>query len=217
MGFFLHCTSSVAFPGEPRCTQALLMTASIEVPTRVTSVGPHSTRRNKTSCTFLSPHLGQMLHICIMMAPNHYLNQYWLIREVFWYSCEGKFTRNAQDIYSWYEFETYKFIITSISPQGQWVKLTSFPFISYLLSSHPFLRPISQNIGLSSFYSQFVASALISHLHCFNLATLYIFLQQCSGSLLAIPSCCINHSISLQSIHVTQTFIAFSSILFPFT
>ena len=37
---------------------------------------------------------------CYIMAPNHYMNQCWIIiSEVLWYSPEGNFTGNAQDIY----------------------------------------------------------------------------------------------------------------------
>ena len=60
---------------------------------------------------------------CCLMAPSHYLNQCWLIiSEVLWYSPEGNFTWNAQDIYPWCEFENNWFKITSTSPRDQWVK-----------------------------------------------------------------------------------------------
>ena len=45
---------------------------------------------------------------CYLKAPCHYLSQCWLlISQVLWYSPEGNFTWDAQDISSWYEFEYY--------------------------------------------------------------------------------------------------------------
>ena len=43
------------------------------------------------------------------------------IHEVLWHSPEDNFTRNAPDIYPWYEFENYLFKIIATSPRGQWV------------------------------------------------------------------------------------------------
>ena len=64
--------------------------------------------------------------VCWLMAPNCYLNQYWLIiTEVLWYSPVGKFTGNAKDIYYWYKFRNYQFNITAISARGQWVNTQS--------------------------------------------------------------------------------------------
>ena len=49
--------------------------------------------------------LAQVL-ACCLMAPSHYLNQYWLIiSKVLWHSYEGNFAGNAPDIYHWYDFE----------------------------------------------------------------------------------------------------------------
>ena len=63
---------------------------------------------------------------CCLTAPSHYLNQSWLIiMEVLWYSLEGNFIGDTQDIYPWYEFENYKFETTVISPWRQWVKANS--------------------------------------------------------------------------------------------
>ena len=43
---------------------------------------------------------------CCLMAPSHYLNQYWLIiRGVLWHSTENSFAGIAQGINSGYEFE----------------------------------------------------------------------------------------------------------------
>ena len=42
------------------------------------------------------------------MAPSHYRNQYWVfIGEVLGRSPEENFPGNAQDAYSWYEFENF--------------------------------------------------------------------------------------------------------------
>ena len=59
---------------------------------------------------------------CCLTAPIHYLNQCWLITsEVLWHSHEDNFTRNAEGIYPWYEFESVQATITVASPRGQWV------------------------------------------------------------------------------------------------
>ena len=51
--------------------------------------------------------LVQVMAWCLM-APNHYLNQYWLIiNEILLCSPEGNFTGNAYNIYPWYLFENY--------------------------------------------------------------------------------------------------------------
>ena len=43
---------------------------------------------------------------CCLTAASRYLNQCWLIvNEVLWHSPEGYFTRNAEDISPWCEFE----------------------------------------------------------------------------------------------------------------
>ena len=43
---------------------------------------------------------------CCLIAPSHYLNQWWLIiSKVWWHSAECNFTCKAQNIYPWYEFE----------------------------------------------------------------------------------------------------------------
>ena len=61
---------------------------------------------------------------CCRMAPNHYLNQCWLIiSEDLWHSLEDNSIGNAQEIYPWYEFENWILKITATSPRGQWVKL----------------------------------------------------------------------------------------------
>ena len=56
-------------------------------------------------------HFGLGPEICAnndvaLTAPNHYLNQYWLIiDEIFWHSHERNFTWNVTDNYPWYVFE----------------------------------------------------------------------------------------------------------------
>ena len=47
-------------------------------------------------------------------ALSHHQNQCWLISKVLWHSHKINFTRNAQDICPWYEFENYWFNITAI-------------------------------------------------------------------------------------------------------
>ena len=45
---------------------------------------------------------------CCLTAPNHYLNQCWLmISEVLWHSPDSNFTEITSDIYRWNEFEIY--------------------------------------------------------------------------------------------------------------
>ena len=74
---------------------------------------------------------------CCLMAPSHYLNQYWLvISKVLWHSSEGNFTGNTWDIYRWYEFENYQFKITAAFRRDKWV----FPFTLLLSMSDPKLN-----------------------------------------------------------------------------
>ena len=55
---------------------------------------------------------------CRLTQASHCLNQCLLgISEVVWHSYEG----NAQDIYSWYEFENYQFKTKTAFPSRQWV------------------------------------------------------------------------------------------------
>ena len=57
---------------------------------------------------------------CCLTAPSHYLNQCWLNSSVaLWHSAENDFTRNAQDIYAWYQFENYWFKTSNTSSRGQ--------------------------------------------------------------------------------------------------
>ena len=45
---------------------------------------------------------------CCLTAPNHNLNQCWLIiSQVLWHLPEDNFTGNAQYIHPWFEFENY--------------------------------------------------------------------------------------------------------------
>ena len=61
---------------------------------------------------------------CCLTAPSYYLNQCWLnISVVLWHSAENNFTRNAQDIFPWYQFENYWFKTSTTSSRGQWVKM----------------------------------------------------------------------------------------------
>ena len=49
------------------------------------------------------------------VAPSRYLKQCWLIIcDVLYHSHQGNFTGNAQDTYSWYEFENYSVEIKKI-------------------------------------------------------------------------------------------------------
>ena len=64
---------------------------------------------------------------CCLMAPSHYLNQFWLyIGKDFWHSHEGNFTGNAQDFYPSCDFENKKFGITDTLTRGQWVNICWF-------------------------------------------------------------------------------------------
>ena len=63
-----------------------------------------------------------LVHVmaCCLTAPSHYLKQCWLlINEVLWHSPKGNFIGSAQDICPRYEFENYKFNITTSSTRGQ--------------------------------------------------------------------------------------------------
>ena len=59
-----------------------------------------------------------------VMAPSHYLKQCLLItRERLYHSPKDNFIRNAQDIYPWYEWEYYQFMITTTFIRSQWVNI----------------------------------------------------------------------------------------------
>ena len=67
---------------------------------------------------------------CFLTAPSHYLSQGWLINnEVLWYSSEGNFTGNYQNIYPWYGLENHWFKITVSSPRNQWVNYLYLHFM----------------------------------------------------------------------------------------
>ena len=51
--------------------------------------------------------LAQVMAWCLM-APSHYLNQYWLIVSgVLWHWHYANFTGEAHDIYPWHQYENY--------------------------------------------------------------------------------------------------------------
>ena len=61
---------------------------------------------------------------CYLSAPSHYLNQYWLIiSKIMWFSPEGYFTENIQDIIRHDMLQNYSSKITTISLRGRWVHL----------------------------------------------------------------------------------------------
>ena len=63
--------------------------------------------------------LAQVL-ICCLMAPSHYLNQYWfLINEDWCHSPESNFRASTQATIRPNEVENYTFKITATSPRGE--------------------------------------------------------------------------------------------------
>ena len=63
---------------------------------------------------------------CCLMAPNHYLNQCWLlISEVMWYQHGSNFTVNTQYTIL-YELKKYIFEIIATSPRWGWVNLHAY-------------------------------------------------------------------------------------------
>ena len=60
---------------------------------------------------------------CCLTAPSHYLNQYWLKTSVWPCGIQLRmiFTRTAQDIYPWYQFENYWFKTSTTSFRDQWI------------------------------------------------------------------------------------------------
>ena len=59
---------------------------------------------------------------CCLMAPSHYLNQFWLlISEILWYSPKSNFIARGRAIIFYNEFNNHTFKITDTSPIGQWV------------------------------------------------------------------------------------------------
>ena len=78
-----------------------------------------------TYCDVVTPYGGilpgstltQVLVWCLT-APSHHLKQRWLIiGDVLWHSPKCVFTRNAQDIYLWYEIKNCQFEDTGASPR----------------------------------------------------------------------------------------------------
>ena len=95
---------------------------------------------------------------CCLMAPSHYLNQCWLnIYVALWHSAENVFTRNAQDIYPWYQFENDK--TSNTSSRGQWVNLSPLRSSNNPLkaitggTSQPSVTEISLNVADLNFLS----------------------------------------------------------------
>ena len=83
------------------------------------ALGPNDTIwRHRSGST-----LAQVMAWC-QTAPSHYLNQCWLnISVAVWHSAENDFTRNAQDICPWYQFENYWFKTSTTSFRGQGVNV----------------------------------------------------------------------------------------------
>ena len=96
---------------------------------------------------------------CCLMAPSHYLNQYWqIISEVMWHSSQSIFTGNVQDIYPWQEFENYKLNIQSHapgineskhSPLWKWKKCCQWYFKCMSLNEKYILNKISTGVLLT--------------------------------------------------------------------
>ena len=71
---------------------------------------------------------------CCLMAPNHYLNQCWLIiSKVQWHSSECNFIRETSATSHWNQLENYLSKILFKSPRGQWVNMEN---VSLSLSHH---------------------------------------------------------------------------------
>ena len=81
---------------------------------RLNTLWPSDTLwRHKSGTT-----LAQVMDCCLA-APNHYLNQCWLLtNEVLWHSPQSNFTASGQAIVLYDEFENFSFDITATSPNG---------------------------------------------------------------------------------------------------
>ena len=67
------------------------------------------------------------LMACCLVAPNHLLNQYWLIAsKVTWHSSEGIRLRISEDTNKQIEVENCIFKVAFRSPRGQWVKIAKY-------------------------------------------------------------------------------------------
>ena len=89
------------------------------VASTVNSLWPSDAKRRHRSESTLT----QVMTWCLT-AQSHYLNQCCLtMNEVLRHSTEGSFTGNAQEIYSWCEFENYQFDITVAISMDQWVNV----------------------------------------------------------------------------------------------
>ena len=56
---------------------------------------------------------------CCLIAPSHYLNQYWsIIKVVLWHSPESNFTKGAHELYPTHMFKDYIFDINTTSPSS---------------------------------------------------------------------------------------------------
>ena len=103
------------------------------------AVNSHPGTHVLTHCGPATPYgwtLAQVM-ACCLMAPSHYLNQYWLLISVVLYhspqSPESSFTVIAQATFLYNEFENYTLKIIAICPRGQWVKLLHYTNCSYFL------------------------------------------------------------------------------------
>ena len=68
-----------------------------------------------------------------VMAPSHYLNQYWLsVNKVLWRSFQCNDYLNTQNINIQVLFEIFTFKIIATSPMGQWVNSPSTPSATYM-------------------------------------------------------------------------------------
>ena len=78
---------------------------------------------------------------CCLTAPNHYLNQCWLIIiKVQWHSSDPNFTRDTSDINHLNKLESYLFRISLKSHREQWVN-SSWPAVGWLCHGKEHLCP----------------------------------------------------------------------------
>ena len=91
-------------------------------PWNINSLGPSdATWRQRTEST-----LAQAM-ACCLTAPNHYVNQCWLIINKFLrHPSEGITPRKSEETHQYNKIENYIFKIAFRSPRGQWVNLWIF-------------------------------------------------------------------------------------------
>ena len=115
---------------------------------------------------------------CCLSAPNHYLNQCWLIIiKVQWHSSEPNFTRDTSATNHWNKLENYLSKISFKSPRGQWVNLIGM--VLALISQHTSCAQTGSIVYPSTLYVMFVLFCFFFSLESYTCVLAFIIIYQC--------------------------------------